>query len=143
MQKSEIIKMYEAEIIEAMIEYYEEVIRCNRRIQYDLYIWEDGELEPMQTVSGDNCWLVPHNGESRELFFVTTVKVDSSFNIWDGAGDISIPEDEDKAAEVEEELIQELVEVYKNEQVYVDYHGALDTAILEERWEDFDWEDKP
>ena len=136
MKKSEIIKKYEDKIIEAMTEYYEEVIRCNGRIQYDLYIWEDGELEPMQNVSGNNCWLVPRNGESRELFFVTTIKVDSSFNIWDGVGCISIPEDEDEAAEMEEELIQELVNAYTNVQVYVDYQGALDTAILEERWED-------
>ena len=132
MQRSEVINRYETEIIEAMIEYYEEVIRYNGRVEYALYIWEDGEIEVLEKTSGDNSWLQAKDWEERELFYVTTVKVDSSFNIWDGVGGISIPEDEDEAAEMEEELIENLVDEYKREQVYVDYRGALDTALLEE-----------
>ena len=132
MKKSEIIKKYEDKIIEAMVEYYEAIVRYNGRVEYALYIWEDGEIEVLEKTSGDNSWLQAKDWEERELFYVTTVKVDSSFNIWDGAGDISIPEDEDEAAEMEEELIENLVNEYRTEQVYVDYRGALDTALLEE-----------
>ena len=132
MKKSEIIKKYEDKIIETMIEYYEAIVRYNGRVEYALYIWEDGEIEVLEKTSGDNSWLQAKDWEERELFYVTTVKVDSSFNIWDGAGDISIPEDEDEAAEMEEELIENLVNEYRTEQVYVDYRGALDTALLEE-----------
>ena len=132
MKKSEIIKKYEDKIIETMIEYYEAIVRYNGRVEYALYIWEDGEIEVLEKTSGDNSWLQAKDWEERELFYVTTVKVDSSFNIWDGAGGISIPEDEDEAEKMEEELIENLVDEYKREQVYVDYCGALDTALLEE-----------
>ena len=132
MKKSEIIKKYEDKIIEAMVEYYEAIVRYNGRVEYALYIWEDGEIEVLEKTSGDNSWLQAKDWEERELFYVTTVKVDSSFNIWDGAGGISIPEDEDEAAEMEEELIDNLVNEYRTEQVYVDCRGALDTALLEE-----------
>lgn len=132
MTRYEIIKKYEDKIIETMVEYYEAVVRYNGRVEYALYIWEDGEIEVLEKTSGDNSWLQAKDWEERELFYVTKVKVDSIFNIWDGAGDISIPEDEDEAAEMEEELIENLVDEYKREQVYVDYRGALDTALLEE-----------
>lgn len=126
MKKSEIIKKYEAAIIEAMVKAYEDVVRYNGTFENDIYITEDGEIETIETLRGDNFWLTD-NG----LFFVTTVKVGVGFDIWDTT-ESEIPEDEDEAAEMEEELIENLVDEYKREQVYVDYRGALDTALLEE-----------
>lgn len=125
MKKSEIIKKYETAIINAMVKAYEDVVRYNGIFENDIYITEDGEIETVETLRGDNFWL------TEGLFFVTTVKVGVGFDIWDTT-ESEMPEDEDEAAEMEEELIENLVNEYRTEQVYVDYRGALDTALLED-----------
>lgn len=132
MTRYEIIKKYEDKIIEAMVEYYEAIVRYNGRVEYSLYIWEDGEIEVLEKTSGDNSWLQAKDWEERELFYVATIKEYGNFNIWDVIGE-SMPEDEEEAEKMEEEAIEYLVDEYKREQVYVDYQGALDTAMLEER----------
>lgn len=125
MTRYEIIKKYETAIIEAMVKAYEDVVSYNGIFENDIYITENGEIETVETLRGDNFWL------TEGLFFVTTVKVGVGFDIWDTT-ESEMPEDEDEAAEMEEELIENLVDEYKREQVYVDYCGALDTALLEE-----------
>lgn len=126
MTRYEIIKKYETAIIKAMIKAYEDVVRYNGTFENDIYITEDGEIETVEALRGDDFWLTD-NG----LFFVTTVKVGTGFDIWNTT-ESEMPEDEDEEEEMEEELIENLVDEYKREQVYVDYCGALDTALLEE-----------
>lgn len=125
MTRYEIIKKYETAIIEAMVKAYEDVVSYNGIFENDIYITENGEIETVETLRGDNFWL------TEGLFFVTTVKVGVGFDIWDTT-ESEMPEDEDEAAEMEEELIENLVNEYRTEQVYVDYRGALDTALLED-----------
>lgn len=122
MNRTDVIEKYKNEIIDTMVEYYEATLRFSGRVEYDLYIWEDGEIEMLETVSSSNSWLKPEEWEQRELFYVLTVR---GFNVWDSC-DEEKPEDETKAEEMEDIMISELVHEYKNEQVYIDFESAVE-----------------
>ena len=102
-----------------------EFIRAN----YDrlhVYIWDTGDIECQEAVRGDRSWLAASDSNPHELYFVCTVEVEPSFNLWDVAGE-AIPEDETEAEEKRQEIIDWLVDEYKQE-------GA--SAVLDAEIED-------
>jgi len=119
MKRSEIIIANQEAIAEYLVAHYKTVMECHGRIQYDLYIWSDGELEGMEKVSGDNSWLEPNQGENRELFFVTKV---TGFNPLD-----LVDDDETEEADI----ITELVNDYR-QNVYELIDSIIEDAKREE-----------
>lgn len=111
MKKSEVMVMYREKIIDTMVEYYEYVLNCNGRIQYTIYIWEDGEIEILEEVQGGNSWLKPREMETRELFCVCTIDC-PFFDPWD-CTDHSAPDDEEGREAERKEIIDWLVDEYK------------------------------
>ena len=109
MKKSEVIKTYRSEIESTMINRFRNVMDCDNRIQYKVYIYDDGEIECLEGPSGDNSWLKANDADDRELHYVTTV---TGINPWDCI-DASQPEDENERDAVREEIINSEVASYK------------------------------
>ncbi|MBO7421801.1 MAG: hypothetical protein J6T99_00235 [Oscillospiraceae bacterium] len=122
MKASEIISANRAALAETLTEKYRSVISCDGRIQYKIYIWEDGEIECQEGVQGDNSYLVPNRGESRKLYYVTKVSVPCA-NIWDLAGE-SAPDDESEKAAKEADIIDWLMDEYRS-----NVDDVIDSAI--------------
>lgn len=115
MKRSEVIKKYRQEIEAEMERMYRNVVSCYGRIQYQLYIWEDGEIEALQGPQGDNSYLKEKDWEPRTLYYVT--KIGGSYiNLWDFT-DHSKPDDESEAEQEEEEIIEWLVNEYHADEV--------------------------
>ena len=110
MKQSEVIEKFRSVIASAMIERYKDVLECNGRIQYKLYIWEDGEIVCQEGVQGDNAYLVPGEAADRELFYVTTIS-QPFFDPWDNA-DHSAPEDETEREKERAEIIAYVMDEY-------------------------------
>ena len=112
MKRSECIMKYYDDISAAMVEHYRLVLGCNGRIQYKIYIWEDGEIESLQGVQGDSDWLQPRDGEPRELYYVC--KVDSPhFDPWEISDSVA-PEDDEQAEAERKEIIDQCVDDYES-----------------------------
>ena len=124
MKRSEIIAKYRKEIAAEMVQHYRTVLECSGRIQYKVYVWEDGELECLEGVQGDTSYLRPRDAEPRELYFVCTLSA-ACFDPWDFA-DHSAPEDESEREKEEAEIIDYLVDEYET--------GVFDVldAVIEE-----------
>lgn len=127
MKNSEMIKKFAAEIQESMIDAYKTSIECEGRIEYQIYVWEDGEIERLQTVSGDRSYLKAKDGEPRKLVYVTTVAGCNPFDCADEA----IPEDENEREDMKAELIEWLMDEYK-----ATVSEKLDEAIEREECEE-------
>ena len=128
MKKSEIIVAHQEAIAEYLVDHYKKAMECHGRIQYDLYIWSDGELEGMEKVSGDNSWLEPRQGEPRELFYVTKV---TGFDPWDLVDDHPIPEDDAQREAEEKDIIADLVQEYK-----LNVYELIDSIVEDAKRED-------
>lgn len=138
MKRSEAIKTYYDEIAEAMQERYHNVLVSEGRCQYKVYVWEDGEIECMCGVSGDNSYLVPRNAEPRELFYVDTVS-EQGFDP-NNYSDEYIEEDDPDYDKKVEEAICCAEESYKD--VLRDRLDAIvDEAEREEEWMDNNYGD--
>lgn len=111
MKKSEAILKYQGEIEETMISRYRTVLDSYGRVQYKVYVWEDGEIECLEGPQGDNCWLQAKDHEPRELFYVCTVE-SPYFDPWDYS-DHSAPDDEEERETECQEIIDYLVDNYK------------------------------
>lgn len=76
MTKIEVLKDNRYVIAEAMQYAFTDIMRSANRggMEVKIYIWEDGEIERLTTVSGSNDWLKPRDNEDRALYYVTTVK---------------------------------------------------------------------
>ena len=76
MKKSEVLRMYWDEIAAAIVETYtdtlETLIRNNCETQYQIYIWDDGEIEYLFGPAGDNSFLQPKENEERKLYYIGT-----------------------------------------------------------------------
>lgn len=116
-----------SEICDTMVAHYRESLEAAGRTQYPIYIWDDGSLEVECEPQGGNGWLQPRDGETRALYYVTTVK---GVNPWDCA-DHPAPEDDAEREAEEEELIDWLVDEYKASIV-----DTLDTIIEDIRREE-------
>lgn len=131
MKKSEIILANQEAIADYLVSHFRTVMECHGRVQYDLYIWSDGELEGMQKVPGENSWLAPRDGESRELYFVTKV---TGYNPWDLVDDHPVPEDDEQREAEEKDIIADLVQDYKLN-VYELIDSIVEDAKREERYD--------
>lgn len=110
MKKSEVINKYRNVIADIMVECYNSVLESYGRIQYKVYIWEDGVIDTLEQVQGDNAYLVPKDREPRELYYVTTVD-SPCFDPWDYA-DEAAPDDEAVREQMERIIIAGLVDDY-------------------------------
>lgn len=77
MKKSEVIREYNDEIRDTIVESIVEVARIaieNETVmQEQIYIWSDGETETLWGPEGDNSFLVAKDYEDRQIFHVATV----------------------------------------------------------------------
>ena len=110
MKRSEAITQHREAIAKEMIEDYRIVLNASGRIEYKIYIWDDGEIEYMQVPQGDTGYLVPRDAETRDLFFVTTV-ASPYFDPWDVA-DHAAPDDKDVREAERKEIIDYMVDEY-------------------------------
>ena len=111
MKRSEIISENYKAITEAMVSRYRTVLESNGRIQYKIYIWDDGEIVCLEQVQGDNSYLLHIEMEPRALYYVTTIE-QPNFDPWDSA-DHSAPDDEQEREAEEKEIIDWLVQEYE------------------------------
>lgn len=132
MKKSEIIKEHYNKIIETMVEKYEAVLGYGGRIEYTVYIWDDGEIECLEDVQGGTTFLRPNQFETRQLYTVCTIEA-PCFDPWDYA-DHSAPDDEDEREAEETEIIEWLVDEYKREGAEAALDAVIDEAEQEEYW---------
>lgn len=110
MKTSEAIKKYQPEIMETMSEKYRNILESEGRLQYRVYVWEDGEIECLEGPQGDNSYLKAKDSEPRTIFYVDTVSA-PGFSIWDAAGE-SAPENEQEAEEIAKSVIDACMEEY-------------------------------
>lgn len=136
MKTSEAIKKYQQKIMETMSKKYRNVLESEGRLQYRIYVWEDGEIECLEGVQGDNSYLKAKDNEPRTLFYVDTFSA-PGFNIWDAAGE-STPENEREAEEMAKSVIDACMEEYTDslpDVVDALIHEAEDEESYEaERW---------
>lgn len=134
MKASEIIAKYRKEIAESMTDAYHSVISHAGRFQYKIYIWSDGEIERLAGVQGNYIYLIPKSTESRSLYYITTVS-EPYINIWDLAGE-SVPDDKSEKEAKEKEIIDCLVNDYRNNSVDDIIDNAIDYAKADEEYND-------
>ena len=132
MKKSEAMRKYYDAILEAMIDAYDKVIDSRGRVQYTIYIWEDGEIEPLCAPQGDNSYLKPHDWEPRQLYNVTTV----AEPFYDPRDQITDPLPEDEA---EQEAMLKEADAWMKDEYRSNAADILDREIeqaeFEERFE--------
>lgn len=134
MKSSEVIRKHYDKIAAAMVEKYRDVIECDGRIQYQIYIWDDGELEFLQDVQGGNSWLKARDGEPRKLYHVDTISECPGFDVWDYS-ESGKPDDDVDAEQMRDEIIDWLVESYE-EGVYDRLDGIIKEIEQVERWQE-------
>ena len=133
MKRSEAILKYQEKIEETMIDRYFSVLDCNGKIQYKVYVWEDGEIEYLEGVQGDNSWLQAKDNEPRKLFYVCTVD-SPCFDPWDYA-DHAAPDGEEEREADRQEIIDCLMDSYKE-----NLSDKMDAIITEaQQDEEFDY----
>lgn len=129
MTKRELIEKHYDELKDEIIDCYRLVLEYwISGIQYQVYIWEDGELEFLGVTSGSHSWLEPRTSEERKLYYVCTVK-EFGFNPWDCRIE-AWPDDEEGQEKIEAEIIEECVDWWVRE-------GRAD-ELLEEAMKDED-----
>ena len=128
MKRSEIISKYRDSISDTMRVLYRSVLESDGRIQYKLYVWEDGELELLEEPQGGNDDLQPRRHEPRELFYVDTI---TEGNPWDYVND-SVPDDDDERDKYYNELLDFLAGSY-----HFGLPGRIDDIIAEAEREEF------
>lgn len=111
MNRSEIISKYSHKITDSAPVLYRSVLESYGMIQYQLYVWEDGEIDYLEQVQGDNAYLIPKDSEPRTLAYVCTIS-SPCFDPWDYT-DHSAPETEEEREKEQEEIIDCLVDSYR------------------------------
>lgn len=129
MKDSEIISKFSNIIAAEMIARYRTVLECAGRVQYQIYIWEDGEIEVLPGPQGDNSYLKAKDYEPRELVYVLTIS-SPFFDPWDYT-DESAPDVEEEREAAEQEIIDWLVDEYQNS-----VSDILDSVIEEAKWKE-------
>jgi len=127
--KAEVLRAHEIELLDTMMDKYEQVLHSEGRVQYAIYIWEDGEIQCLEQAQGDNSYLQPRDNESRELYYVTTVGGQYVY-LWD-CSEVPPPDDSEERKEMENEIVGWLMDEYRDT---VDY--VLDDIIAEAAWEE-------
>ena len=111
MTRLETIEKYSDIIKDTMVDHYVSVLNAMGRIQYKIYIWDNGDIECLEGVQGDNSYLKAKDSETRNLYYVCTVSA-PNFDPWDYT-DHAAP---DNAAERDKEcaeIIEYLVDEYR------------------------------
>lgn len=116
MKKTEAINKFRTEIEATMVESFRSVLESEGRIQYQIYIWEDGQIERLEGTYGDRSYLRPRDDEERQLFYICRVD-------WGYMGGAEITD------------IDEMVEDYESDVEEILDYVYLE-AVDEERW---DW----
>jgi hypothetical protein len=111
MKNSEAIRKYYDTIRDALLDCYRTVLECNGRIQYKVYVWEDGEIERLEAPQGDTGWLQAREYEPRKLFYVDLIDA-PFFDPWDYS-DVGKPDDDAEAEALRQEIIDYLVESFE------------------------------
>ena len=111
MKNSEAIRKYYDIIRDTLLDCYRSVLECDGRIQYKVYIWEDGEIERLEAVQGDTGWLKARDYEPRDLFYVDLIDA-PFFDPWDYTNE-SVPDEETERDAMKEEIIDYLVESFE------------------------------
>lgn len=121
--ESTVINANRDAIREKATELYRNVLECEGRIQYSLYIWSDGQLETLEDVQGGNAWLKPNDCETRELIFVCNIEA-PNFR----ASDLfeKKPSSDEEAEEWTEIIIDDMVQDYE-----AAFDDLLDNGIYE------------
>lgn len=122
MKKSEVIVANRDAIRESMIDAYGHVIDSRGRMQYQIYVWEDGEIERLSGPQGDNSYLKPRDMETRKLFYICTV----SEPLYDPRDQITDPLPDDDAAR---EAMLEEVDAWMKESYSEHIDDVLDSLI--------------
>ena len=112
MKGSEIMELNSSRLLDEMVDAYRQVLESHGRMKIKIYIWEDGEIDRLVGVSGENAWLEPRSGEHRKLYHVTTIE-EPNFDPWDCA-DHPAPEDKEQREAEEAEIIEWCVDTYKH-----------------------------
>lgn len=73
MKRAEVIEANRERLAEEMRNLYRSVLDCDGRIEYSVYIWDDGEIETLEQTQGGNGWLQPKEWEDRKLYHVADV----------------------------------------------------------------------
>lgn len=132
MKKSEIISKNRKAIIDAMADRYQVVLDSDGKIQYQIYIWEDGEIEMLEGAQGDNSYLQPKSGEPRDLYYIATVSA-PCFYAFDYS-DEPEPEDETEREAARQEIIDYLVGEYRQNQADEIIDHVIDEAERDEKY---------
>lgn len=111
MKRSEVLEKYTVSISDAMVDAYRAVIESSGSVQYQIYVWEDGEIERLQGPLGDNSWLKPRDCEPRNLYYVCTVS-EPCCDPWSLAG-VEVPDDETEREVAWQEVVDWLVREYE------------------------------
>lgn len=122
MKTSELIRANYDRIIDCMLARYRCSMECNGRTIYQIYIWDDGELEVNETVPGSHDWPAPREGSSHDLHYILDVQ---GFNPWDIA-DCREPDDEEEADAMRQELIDMAVDSYRDLQAEINLDGVIE-----------------
>ena len=130
MKKSEIISSNYNKIIDVMVDRYEDVLISGGRVQYKLFVWEDGEIECLEGCQGDTSYLRPKQNESRELYYVCTIDA-PCFDPWDMT-DHSAPDDEEEREREKREIIDWLVDEYRHEGAEALLDATIEEAEMSE-----------
>ena len=112
MGKLETIYKNQDRIYQEMLARYRDVLVNDCEIQYQVYIWDDGEIETIEGSYGDNSFLKPKSGETRELYYVCTVAA-PGLNVADYV-EPNDPDDEQSIIEAQEDAIEGLCDEYKD-----------------------------
>ena len=110
MKRSEAIRKYWENIKNWLPDLYRAVLESDGRIQYGVYVWEDGEVQILEEVQGSTAYLKPKDMEPRKLFYVTCVEF-PNFDPWDYS-DHAAPDDPEKRKAERTEITDWLLEEY-------------------------------
>lgn len=146
MTKSEVLKEHSEEFMQAMREAYIDLMHCAAptKCEYELYIWEDGEIETLLKPVGSSGFLQAKQEEPRWLDYVCRVRADDVWQYMDAEKpsewDYDTQEEYEKATAeaeaMEAEAIEELCAQYDPEEAFYWIMKEIiqDEKLDEERW---------
>lgn len=134
MKRSEVIKCNIKQLADHMCELYRTVLEYYGRIEYKVYIWSDGEVEVLEDVQGSSTYLKANDGETRDLYYVTTVSA-PLFDPWDFT-DHAAPDDETEREAERKEILDFMEYEYRNERVSDILSDVIEQAESEEAQEE-------
>ena len=129
MKKTEAIRMYEDAIKKGILTAVKDTAG-NPSVKEHVYVWEDGEIEFLFGVTGDNSWLQPKDSEDRQLFYIDTI---IGVDLEESAFCEGRPDDEDEAQMLLDAAIDEYIEEFDVDEIL---DMAYEKAEAEERYAD-------